>query len=92
MKYYIKRGGSTPDDAFTLDDHGFDEDLDNAEILAEVAAEDYHHNHDGWESRWPIVFTLILADGATCDVSVDQEAVPTFCGTLVPGSKRQEIK
>jgi hypothetical protein len=88
MKYYIKRCGSTPDDAFTLEHHGQEEDIDHAEILAEVAAEDYHHNHDGWERRWPIVFTLILDGGVTCDVSVDREDVPAFCGTLVLGSEK----
>lgn len=48
-------------------------------FLAEDAAEDYHSNHDGWESSWPITFSLYGIDGEKIgDFAVERETVPSF--------------
>lgn len=35
---------------------------ENLEYLAEDCAEDYHSNHDGWESHWPLRITIARLD------------------------------
>ncbi len=53
--------------------------FDDAEDVAVEAAEDYHSNHDGWESSWPIDFEIIDADGISLGTfEIDREAVPHF--------------
>lgn len=44
------------------------------------AAEDYHFNHDGWESSWPLNITLYESeDGpAVAKYEVERETVPEF--------------
>jgi hypothetical protein len=48
--------------------------------VVEDCAEDYHHNHDGYESRWPLKFTLYATeDGPALGVfDVEREYEPTF--------------
>lgn len=55
------------------------------EAAATDAAEDYYNSHDGWESRWPLVFTLYASeDGpALAKVTVEQESEPVFYGRVV---------
>lgn len=55
---------------------------DNASSAAEVAASYYHDNHDGWEDKWPIEFS-VRRDGASKweTFEVDREAVPHFHAT-----------
>jgi hypothetical protein len=57
--------------------------LDNAWEASEVAAEvaeDYHSNHDGWESSWPLTFALYeTEDGPEkARFSVDRATVARF--------------
>jgi len=54
-----------------------------ASILAVECASDYHDDHDGWESSWPIVLMLFeTEDGPeVCRFSVDLEARPHFIAT-----------
>lgn len=35
-----------------------DVDIENVRYLAQEAAQDYHNNRDGWESKWPLEFVL----------------------------------
>jgi|GEM_PF-1630723 len=44
------------------------------------AAEDYHHNHDGWEANWPLEITLYSTeDGPAVHLfEVERETVPEF--------------
>lgn len=44
------------------------------------AAEDYHGNHDGWESSWPLVLTLYGSEEgpAVAKFEVERESVPHF--------------
>lgn len=48
--------------------------------VAVDAAEDYHSNHDGWESSWPLDITLYeTKDGpAIATFEVERETVPEF--------------
>lgn len=62
---------------FDLDTDG-SFDFEDGKRLAEIAAADFHNEHDGWERKWPIAFTL-YGDGAvigTFDVELDVE--PSF--------------
>jgi hypothetical protein len=53
---------------------------DSLEIIAQDAAEDYHHNHDGWEhSSWPIEIHLYDENEKILGkFSVDRDVEPVF--------------
>jgi hypothetical protein len=52
---------------------------DDPLLVAEAAADDYFDEHDGWESRWPLVFRLFTEDGEEVgDFLVELEARPHF--------------
>jgi len=70
--YWLPDQGQDREDAFELRAKVWD--LADA---ATEAAEDYHSNHDGWESRWPQKFTVEV-EGDRATFEVDREAVPTF--------------
>ena len=56
----------------------------NWENSAEVIAEDYYYNHDGWEDDWPVLFRIWDEEGlwvGDYEVSLDFE--PTFNATEV---------
>ena len=62
-----------------LSTYEFESNFDDAEDVAVEAAEDFHTNHDGWESTWPINFEIIDADGISLGCfKIDCEAVPHF--------------
>lgn len=44
------------------------------------AAKDYHSNHDGWESNWPLVFSLHKTEGGPelARFLVDRDVEPVF--------------
>jgi hypothetical protein len=63
----------TAEDAFEVDS----EDR-NPRYIAQDAADDYHSNHDGWESSWPIKFTVQLQDGTERSFNVDRDYDPVF--------------
>jgi hypothetical protein len=47
--------------------------------VAEAAADDYHSEHDGWESTWPLWFIIYDMRGNRLgQCSVDRETVPQF--------------
>ena len=50
------------------------------DYVAELAADDYHTNRDGWESDWPLDFDLHKEEGgpAFASFTVEREAVPEF--------------
>jgi len=56
-----------------------DSDAD-LEFLAEEAAADFHSEHDGWESAWPLTITLYDGkDGPELgQFTVDREYEPSF--------------
>lgn len=48
--------------------------------LAELCADDFHSNHDGWESRWPRDITIYETEEGPpiASFEVDREAIPHF--------------
>lgn len=54
-------------------------DDDSADWIAEDAADDYHSNHDGWESHWPLTFRIWNDQGTLLgDYSVERDYDPVF--------------
>lgn len=54
---------------------------DSKHWLAEDAAEEFFHEHDGWESKWPLVFNVYDDDRHLGRYSVDVEHQPHFSAT-----------
>ncbi len=48
------------------------------EEIAQEAAEDYFHQHDGWESVWPIDFYIYENDKLIGVCNVEKESQPLF--------------
>ena len=74
-RYYFKQSGQDRDDAYSFSTDFNDRSL---RYVAEDAAEDYHSNHDGWESSWHLRFTIVDSQGIDHDFEVSREAVPRF--------------
>ena len=55
--------------------------------IAEDCADDYHSNHDGWESSWPLNITLYeTEDGpAIAEFIVERESQPVFYASKAKG-------
>ena len=51
---------------------------DSLEWVAEEAAEQYHSDHDGWESSWPLVFTIYQDGKRLRAFEVHQDVKPVF--------------
>lgn len=51
--------------------------------IAQQCADDFHHNHDGWECHWPRDITLYATEDGPplASFEVDREAVPLFYAT-----------
>ena len=58
-------------------------DADDAELMAEEAAEDYHSNHDGWESHWPLKLAIFDGDKLIGKFEVELEHQPHFSAGLI---------
>lgn len=53
------------------------------EEILEYVAEDFHDEHDGWESRWPLTFVVYGEMGAEAfRGEVNMGARPTFSARL----------
>jgi hypothetical protein len=54
-------------------------------LIAARCAEDYHSNHDGWESNWPLTFALHATEEGpeVARLEIDREAVPHFYASHV---------
>lgn len=52
--------------------------ISNPEWLAEDAAEDFFHGHDGWEHKWPLKFTIQNGYIKPIVFEIDMEPVPSF--------------
>jgi hypothetical protein len=64
------------DDAYECET---DHDTEFDDWMAEDCADDYHSNHDGWESRWPITFRIWMESGEVLgDYHVEREYEPVF--------------
>lgn len=51
------------------------------DFLAEDLAEDFFHNHDGWESSWPQELRVWKNGECVGVFDVDCEAAPSFSAT-----------
>ncbi len=53
--------------------------------IAQDCAEDYHGNHDGWESSWPLTFILYASEEGPeiARFEVERESEPVFYATRV---------
>lgn len=49
-------------------------------MIANQCADDYHSNHAGWESSWPLTFTLHATEAGQemARLNVEREMVPQF--------------
>lgn len=57
--------------------------IEDPAYYAELAAEDYWNNHDGWEDNWPLTFLIYEnedADEVCGEVLVEMEMEPMFMG------------
>jgi len=54
--------------------------INGTAMLAELCADDYHSNHDGWESRWPLTLSLFESEDGPelARFEIEREARPTF--------------
>ena len=76
-RYHLPDGGGSPDEDYYEFSSFFDPE--NGEFLAQDAAEDYHSNHDGWESSWPIELILLDSEGVLIGkYIVDRDVAPVF--------------
>lgn len=64
------------DDAYEIESAS---DAEFADWIAEDAANDYHSEHDGWESHWPLTFRIWDDQGKLLgDYNVDRDYDPVF--------------
>lgn len=76
FRYFIEEYYGDPENSFTLKTAWTKETLN---YVAEDAAEDFYHNHDGWESTWPLNFVILDEDfNELGKFVVNMEAVPSF--------------
>ena len=52
--------------------------------FANVVAEDYWDNYDGWESTWPLIFHIYDDEHYLGKYEVEMEAEPIFYSRLIP--------
>jgi hypothetical protein len=53
-------------------------EFEDGELLAEMAAEDFHTTQDGWECKWPIAFTIYRDDEVLGVFDVELDVEPSF--------------
>jgi len=71
------------DDKFEFKSNGASDRETGRSWLSEEAAEDFFHNHGGWECRWPIVFHLYEDKAFLGAFSVGVESQPHFYSTML---------
>lgn len=77
-KYLYSVGHKDFDDTFEIEVKYQNIDY-SVEDVAEEAAEDYYHNHDGWDSSWPQIIYVWNEDEEYLGASeVEMEAQPHF--------------
>jgi hypothetical protein len=72
--------GDNGDDKYELDTNWAN---DNIDYMADDAAKDFHSNHDGWESSWPLDFEIFIEDVSQGVYRVERENSPTFSSTKI---------
>lgn len=72
--------GDNGDDKYELETSWNENHID---YMADEAAEDFHSNHDGWESFWPLNFEIFIEDVSQGIYKVERENSPTFSSTAI---------
>lgn len=61
------------------------------EDVAEIAAEVYHAENDGWEDKWPVTFRIYSPDSEEYVlVKVEREYEPRFMASYVSVEENEE--
>jgi hypothetical protein len=79
LEYWIKKYGQTEGDAYKInwERMSIDDELDER-FAAQECADDFHSNHDGWESPWPLTFH-VKAEGKFLGVfEIERDYLPVF--------------
>lgn len=84
-RYYLPDHGQGAEDSYQIESNNEPEFL---EYVAQDAAMDYHNNHDGWESSWPLDFIILDEEGRELGrFEIDREYDPCFVVSTKRGSK-----
>jgi len=88
LLFWIENYGGTIDDAEEFEIKWFNGDIESA---TSKYAEHYHNNRDGWESSWPLEFSVADENGKFLGrVSVEREMEPVFYGRTVKPKTQAE--
>lgn len=65
------------------DSYNFEHDMEPNDLWLDSivvdCAQDYHDNHDGWDSRWPLIIYLFTFNGDFLGkFKVEKESQPCF--------------
>lgn len=81
VEYVVTDCGETyPDDAIEIDAKSWA----LGEDCAELAAEDFYHNHDGWDVTWPLEFEIYFDGVRQGAYAVDLDWSPDFVARKKP--------
>jgi hypothetical protein len=71
--------------------HSIDDDSHDR-FTAQACADDYHSNHDGWESHWPLTFVLYESEDGpeVARFHVERDYDPIFYAALITPELHQE--
>jgi hypothetical protein len=75
VKYIVEEDNQSVADAYEFET---DFDADDVRWIAENAADDYYHMHDGWEAFWPLTFKVFIDGKSIGTFEIDQEFEPVF--------------
>lgn len=78
----------TAEDAFECETKWPD---DFPQWIAEDCAEDFHGNHDGWDSSWPLQLTVILESGEEITFEIDRESRPVFRASRIKEDHAKQV-
>ncbi|MGY6251520.1 hypothetical protein ACXIUS_28985 [Bosea thiooxidans] len=88
MSHYQYSAGDHPDyhDEFGRFDFPKEQNVygENWWLVATDLAEDYHHNHDGWEASWPLELRIYKDAAEVARFSVEREIQPVFYAYDLP--------
>lgn len=75
-----------------LPEHGFRVEARDPDDAAELAAEEYYGNRDGWEGTWPATFFVRDEGGDVTRWAVELDFSPSFRASEAPADKPAETK
>ena len=79
-KFYIEAYGGSLKDAIPFESKY----TDTPNYIAEDAATCFFENYDGWESSWPLVFSIFtMKNRFIGDFEIELESTPVFTATKI---------